>query len=204
MISPNRYCLIGFVSCDTWNILPYSSSGFQDSEKEETLKGMLSWCGHSDISKGTGYTFNSQETRQEASLHKIASFICMSFKPLWTDVLGETATLLSLCYFCEMQYASPGHLNNWAASPHCLPQQALGQDLSFQFPLCDCIIWDAMRVETQEAAWAEQSTCSQAPVVPQQFHSEPGLSFHTLPPSAACFIISQLWEGSALLPGEEK
>lgn len=161
---------------------------------------MLSWCGHSDISKGTGYTFNSQETRQEASLHKIASFICMSFKPLWTDVLGETATLLSLCYFCEMQYASRPSGTIWAASPHCLPQQALGQDPQLPVPTCDCIIWDAMsgkprkRLEQNSPLAAKLQWCPSnfiqnlgslfTPCLPQQLVS----SFHSCERAQRCFL----------------
>ena len=154
-VVPNRICFL-------WHLehLTIFFTRLQDSGQEETRKGMLSWCGHSDISKGTGHTFNSQETRREASLHKIASFICVSFKPLWTDILGETATLLSLCYFSETCYVSAiwnnlGCFSTSSSSPSSGAGPLTPGSHSWLYhPGCN-------ERETQEVAWAEQPTCSQ-------------------------------------------
>lgn len=130
----------------------------------------------------------------------------MSFKPLWTDVLGETATLLSLCYFCEMQYAFSAIWNNLGCfSTLSSSSASSGAGPQLPVPTCDCIIWDAMSGSPRKRLECEQSTCSQAPVVPQQFHSEPGPSFHTPCLLSSLFHHFTAVRGpEALLPGGGK
>ena len=144
---------------------------------------------------GTHSTAKKQEGKPV--LHKIASFICVSFKPLWTDILGETATLLSLCYFSETWYVSQPSGTIWAVSPHHLPHQALGQDPWLPGPTRDCVIRGAMNGKPRK--WLEQNSplaaksadtsSSDARAISSRTWA---LSFRTPPPSATCFITSQL------------